>query len=376
MSVATSTADVIPVPVAALRVPEMPARSGHVVRKWAVPITSVVLVASLMSVALGQWDHLVSGAAIQVTNDATVRSELTGLSARVSGNVVEVAVQDFQTVRAGDLLMVIDSSDYRVAVAQAQASVAGARAATKNLDNQIALQRAVISQAEAQIASARAKVLQATQEEQRQQALLRSTFATAQRVEQAVADLASARAGVQAAEAAAQAQREQLNVLDGTRAQREADLAAAEAALAGAELRLGYTRIVAPFDGVVGQRQVQPGDYVTVGGNLISVVPLPQIHVIANYKETQLTNVEPGQPVEVTVDTYPGVVLTGRVERLSPASGSQFALLPPDNATGNFTKVVQRIPVRISLDPGNALLDRLRPGMSVVTRIKTAREGL
>lgn len=376
MSVATSTADVIPVPVAALRVLEMPARSGPVVRKWAVPITSVVLVASLMSVALGQWDHLVSGAAIQVTNDATVRSELTGLSARVSGNVVEVAVQDFQTVRAGDLLMVIDSSDYRVAVAQAQASVAGARAATKNLDNQIALQRAVISQAEAQIASARAKVLQATQEEQRQQALLRSTFATAQRVEQAVADLASARAGVQAAEAAAQAQREQLNVLDGTRAQREADLAAAEAALAGAELRLGYTRIVAPFDGVVGQRQVQPGDYVTVGGNLISVVPLPQIHVIANYKETQLTNVEPGQPVEVAVDTYPGVVLTGRVERLSPASGSQFALLPPDNATGNFTKVVQRIPVRISLDPGNALLDRLRPGMSVVTRIKTAREGL
>ena len=165
-------------------------------------------------------------------------------------------------------------------------------------------------------------------------------------------------------------------MLDGTRAQREADLAAAEAALAGAELRLGYTRIVAPFDGVVGQRQVQPGDYVTVGGNLISVVPLPQIHVIANYKETQLTNVEPGQPVEVAVDTYPGVVLTGRVERLSPASGSQFALLPPDNATGNFTKVVQRIPVRISPDPGNALLDRLRPGMSVVTRIKTAREGL
>ncbi|WP_110353903.1 MULTISPECIES: HlyD family secretion protein [unclassified Methylobacterium] len=354
----------------------MPGRTGQLVRKWAVPITSVVLVGSLMSAALGQWDYLVSNTAIQVTNDATVRSELTGLSARVSGNIVKVAVQDFQSVRAGDLLMVIDPSDYQVAVAQARASVTGAKAATRNLDNQIALQRAVILQAEAQIASARAKVLQATQEEQRQQALLRSTFATAQRVEQAVADLASARAGVQAAEAAAQAQREQLNVLDGTRAQREADLAAAEAALAGAELRLGYTRIVAPFDGVASQRQVQAGDYVTVGGNLISVVPLPQIHVIANYKETQLTNVEPGQAVEVTVDTYPGVVLAGRVERLSPASGSQFALLPPDNATGNFTKVVQRIPVRIALNPGQALLDRLRPGMSVVTRIKTAREGM
>ena len=345
-----------------------------VLRRWAIPLLSITVVAAFMAVAIVRWDRWIGAAAVQTTDDASVRAELTGLSARIAGNVVDVAVQDYQHVRAGDLLLRIDPSDYQVAVAQAEAGVAGSRAALQNLDNQVALQRATIAQAEAQLASAQAKALQAAQEQQRQQDLLRSTFGTRQKVEQAVADLASTRAAVQAAEAAAQAQREQLKVLDGTRRQREAELRAAEANLAGASLRLGYTQIVAPFDGVVGQRQVQPGDYVNIGSSLISVVPLPQVYVIANYKETQLTHVEPGQPVEVTVDTFPDAVLRGRVERLSPASGSQFALLPPDNATGNFTKVVQRIPVRIAFEPGQPLLERLRPGMSVVTRIRTEPE--
>jgi len=137
------------------------------------------------------------------------------------------------------------------------------------------------------------------------------------------------------------------------------------------EALVAYTKIVAPFDGVTGERQVQPGDYVNIGTNLINVVPLPNVYVIANYKETQLTNVRPGQPVEVTVDTFSGERLRGVVERIAPASGSQFALLPPDNATGNFTKVVQRIPVRIQFEKNQPLLDRLLPGMSVVTRINT-----
>jgi len=145
----------------------------------------------------------------------------------------------------------------------------------------------------------------------------------------------------------------------------------AKAALAAARLKLGYTRIVAPFDGVVGEREVQPNDYVNIGSNLINVVPLPDVYVVANYKETQLTRVRPGQPVEVTVDSFPNQRLHGRVERISPASGSQFALLPPDNATGNFTKVVQRVPVRIALDKGQPLLERLLPGMSVVSHIDT-----
>jgi len=146
---------------------------------------------------------------------------------------------------------------------------------------------------------------------------------------------------------------------------------AAKATLAAAKLRLGYTKIVAPFDGVTGERQVQPGDYVNIGSNLINVVPLPNVYVMANYKETQLTRVRPGQPVEITIDSFPNEKLRGRVERIAPASGSQFALLPPDNATGNFTKVVQRVSVRIQLDKNQPLLERLLPGMSVVTNINT-----
>src|SRR6185437_7490166 len=149
------------------------------------------------------------------------------------------------------------------------------------------------------------------------------------------------------------------------------DVAAAKATLASAKLKLGYTRITAPFDGVVGERQVQPGDYVNIGSNLINVVPLPNVYVIANYKETQLTRVKPGQSVDITVDSFPDEKLKGHVERISPASGSQFALLPPDNATGNFTKVVQRIRVRIKFDANQPLLERLLPGMSVETRIHT-----
>lgn len=339
--------------------------------RLALPAVAIGIVGCFMALAIVRWDQWVGAATVQSTNDATIRAELTGLAARVTGNVVEVAVQDYQHVRQGDLLMRIDPADYEVAVAQAEAGVAGAQAALKNLDNQVALQKAVILQAEAQLASTEARAVQAGQERERQYNLLQSTYGTRQRVEQVEADLASAKAAEQAASAAVLAQREQLNVLDGTRAQRDAELRTAQANLTGAKLRLGYTRILAPFDGIVGQRQVQPGDYVTVGGNLISVVPLPRVYIIANYKETQLTNVAAGQPVSVTVDTFPGTTLQGRVERLSPASGSQFALLPPDNATGNFTKVVQRIPVRIALDADQPLIERLRPGMSVVTNIHT-----
>jgi membrane fusion protein (multidrug efflux system) len=163
--------------------------------------------------------------------------------------------------------------------------------------------------------------------------------------------------------------------LSGTKQQRAADLQGAKAMLTAAKLRLGYTKIVAPFDGVVGQRQVQAGDYVNIGSNLIAVVPLPNVYVIANYKETQLTRVRPGQPVDITVDTFSGQKLRGRVGRVAPASGSQFALLPPDNATGNFTKVVQRVPVRIEFDKDQPLLEHLLPGMSVVTHIHTNQAG-
>src|SRR5262249_18650744 len=195
------------------------------------------------------------------------------------------------------------------------------------------------------------------------------------RLGRGTAAYARAQADVRASRAVIAAKKHQLEVLQGTKKQRAADIDAAKATLAAAKLKLGYTKVVAPFDGVTGERQVQPGDYVNIGTNLVNVVPLPNVYVIANYKETQLTNVQPGQPVEVAVDSFPNATLRGRVERISPASGSQFALLPPDNATGNFTKVVQRIPVRIALDSNQSLLERLLPGMSVVTRIDTGNGG-
>jgi len=318
-----------------------------------------------------RWDEWVGSAVIQTTNDAYIRADVTRLSSRVAGEVLTVAANDFQRVKSGDLLVQIDPADYEAQVAQAEAGVAGAQAALDNLDNQVELQYATIAQAEAQLVSAQAEAVEARQEQERQQSLAQTEAGTRQKLEQAVAALARAEADVRANRAQIAAQRHQMEVLSGTKKQRAADLMGAKAALAAARLKLGYTRIVAPFDGVVGEREVQPNDYVNIGSNLINVVPLPDVYVVANYKETQLTRVRPGQPVEVTVDSFPNQRLHGRVERISPASGSQFALLPPDNATGNFTKVVQRVPVRIALDKGQPLLERLLPGMSVVSHIDT-----
>ncbi|VIO66984.1 HlyD family secretion protein [Bradyrhizobium ivorense] len=337
----------------------------------AIPLFAVIVALGFVAVATTRWDAWVGSATIQTTNDAYVRAELTQLASRVSGEVLNVAVSDFQRVKAGDLLVQIDPADYQAQVAQAEAGVVGAQAVLDNLNNQVELQYATIAQAEASRLSAEAQETLARQEDERQQSLSQTDAGTRQRLEQATAAYAKAQADVRASRAVVAAQRHQLEVLQGTKKQRAADLDGAKAQLAQAKLKLGYTRIVAPFDGVTGERQVQPGDYVNIGTNLVNVVPLPNVYVIANYKETQLTNVRPGQPVEVTVDTFSGQKLRGTVERIAPASGSQFALLPPDNATGNFTKVVQRIPVRIQFDKGQPLLERLLPGMSVVTRINT-----
>jgi membrane fusion protein (multidrug efflux system) len=337
----------------------------------ALPLFAALAAFGFIALATLRWDEWVGSATIQTTNDAYIRAELTRLSSRVAGEVLTVAVKDFQRVKAGDLLVQIDPADYQAQVAQAEAAVAGAQAAFDNLANQVELQYATIAQGEAQQVSAQAQEVETRQEQERQQSLTQTEAGTRQRLEQATAGYARAQADVRASRALIAAERHQLEVLSGTKKQRAADIEAAKATLAAARLRLGYTRISAPFDGVVGERQVQPGDYVNIGSNLINVVPLPDVYVIANYKETQLTRVRPGQPVEVTVDSFPRERLNGRVERIAPASGSQFALLPPDNATGNFTKVVQRVPVRIALDKGQPLLERLLPGMSVVTRINT-----
>jgi membrane fusion protein (multidrug efflux system) len=339
--------------------------------RLAIPLLATLVALGFVALATLRWDAWVGSAAIQATNDAFVRADVTQLSSRVAGEVLVVAVTDFQRVKAGDLLVQIDPADYQAQVAQAEAGVVGAQAALDNLANQVELQYATIAQAEAQQVSAAAHEVETRQEQERQQSLTQTEAGTRQKLEQATAGYASAQANVRASRALIAAQRHQLEVLSGTRQQRAADLQGAKAALAAAKLRLGYTKIAAPFDGVVGERQVQSGDYVNIGSNLINVVPLPNVYVIANYKETQLTRVRPGQPVDITVDTFASERLAGHVERIAPASGSQFALLPPDNATGNFTKVVQRIPVRIELDKGQPLLERLLAGMSVVARIHT-----
>jgi membrane fusion protein, multidrug efflux system len=348
----------------------IPRSTAHgTLRRLAIPLIAAVAALAFVALATLRWDAWVGNAAVQTTNDAYVRAETTQLSSRVAGEVLVVAFKDFQRVKAGDLLIQIDPADYEAQVAQAEAGVEGAKAALDNLNNQVELQYATIAQAEAQQSSAQAIQVEAQQEQERQKTLTQTDAGTRQRLEQAVAGLAKAEADVHANRALIAAQRHQLEVLAGTKKQRAADVLGAQATLAAAKLRLGYTRIVAPFDGVVGEREVQPGDYVNIGSNLVNVVPLPDVYLIANYKETQLTRVKPGQPVEITIDSFPDETLRGRVERISPASGSQFALLPPDNATGNFTKVVQRIPIRIALDKGQPLIDRLLPGMSAVTRI-------
>ena len=343
--------------------------------RFAIPLFAVLVAFIFIALATLRWDAWVGNATTQTTNDAYIRAEMTRLSSRVAGEVLAVNANDFQRVKAGDLLIQIDPADYQAQVAQADAAVAAAQAALDNLSNQVELQYATIAQAEATLVSATAEEVQARQEQERQQSLSQTEAGTRQKFEQATAAYAKAQADVRASRAVIAAQKHQMEVLAGTKKQRAADVLGAQAALAAAKLKLGYTKIVAPFDGVVGERQVQPGDYVNVGSNLINVVPLPNVYVIANYKETQLTRVRPGQGVDITVDSFPDEKLKGRVERISPASGSQFALLPPDNATGNFTKVVQRVPVRIIIDKNQPLLERLLPGMSVVTHIHTGDAG-
>ena len=343
--------------------------------RLAIPLLAVLAAFGFVALATLNWDAWVGRAVVQTTDDAYIKAETTRLSSRVAGAVLTVAVTDFQRVKAGDLLVQIDPADYQAVVDQAEAGVAAAQAAFDNLANQIELQYATIAQGEAQQVSAVAQEVETRQEQERQQSLAQTDAGTRQKLEQATAAYARAQADVRASRAVIAAQRHQLEVLAGNKKERAADIAAARATLAAARLKLGYTRVVAPFDGVVSERQVQPNDYVNIGTNLIDVVPLPDVYIIANYKETQLTRVRPGQPVDVSVDSFPGERLSGRVERIAPASGSQFALLPPDNATGNFTKVVQRIPVRIALDRGQPLLQRLLPGMSVVTRIHTDQAG-
>jgi membrane fusion protein, multidrug efflux system len=367
---------------------------------WLRFVTPVLVVLMALAIALTltrNWSAWEGGRSEQVTNDAYVRRDLTPLSTKVVGLVREVKVSDYQHVQKGDELVVLADDDYRAQVAQALAAVDGAKAALENNRRQRDLQdartqRALagIDQAQAQIAAAQAgtqavhaDLSRTNAERSRQEALLATGSATRQRVEAAVADaerfaaqlasreadLTQARTLLRSNQLAVETERRSKAVIESQESQLFADLHAREAALAVAQVNLSYTRIVAPADGTVGERQVRPGQLVSPGTQVLSFVG-GTVWVQANFRETQLANIKVGDPVDVRIDVYPGDVIHGRVMEIAPASGSQFALLPPDNATGNFTKVVQRVPVKIAIDDPTQTT-RLRSGLSAVVTVRT-----
>ena len=351
------------------------ARPAHIIpwRATGIRLLILLLAGFLVAFLAYEWNWWVGAAREQRTNDAYLQADLTPLAAKSPGYVRSVPVQDFQRVKAGDLLVEIVDDDYRATLAQAQANVDAARTAIENIKQQKVLQQALVKQAEATIEATQADLTRYHLEAVRQQDLLVTKFSgTEQLVEQAVDNEKHTAAVLELNRAQLDQQRQQMNVLDSQEQQTEAALKGQEAARDLAQIALGYTRITAPVDGMVSERRVRPGQYVSVGTEVINLVPLPNVWIVANYKETQVTRIRVGQPARATVDAFPGVVLHGHVDSWSPASGAQFALLPPDNATGNFTKVVQRIPVKIVLDPDPALAYLLRPGMSVITTIDTS----
>jgi membrane fusion protein (multidrug efflux system) len=328
----------------------------------------IIAVAILIFVTT-RWNYWEGSPGWKSTDDAYLQADVTPIASKVSGYLRELPVQDYEHVHAGDLLAQIVDVDYRAAVAQAEANVASATAQSEALKSQRELQAANVQAAKAVIASTAAALEQNTRDLARQRRLLQSGSSSTEAAEKLDTVRAQLTAQLAQNHAQADAAERQLGVLAAQQAQSEAAIAAQRATLQIAALNLSYTHIVATQDGVLGQRQVKPGQYVGIGTQITTLTPLPHVWVIANYKETQLTHMSVGQTAEIRVDTFPGHVLRGHVLAFSPASGSQFALLPPDNATGNFTKVVQRIAVKILIDDADGLADRLVPGMSVVARV-------
>jgi membrane fusion protein (multidrug efflux system) len=314
------------------------------------------------------------------TDDAYVQADNTLIAPRVSGYISAVLVADNQPVKAGQVLASIDDRDYQTEVHQAVADRDTAESEIRSIDAQLALQNSTIEQASQQVTSADAALRFAQQDHARYDLLARTGAGTTQSEQQTGSQLVQRAAGLLQARAALTAAKQQVDVLQAARTKAQAQLEHYRAAEQQARLNLGYTTITAPVDGTVGARSLRVGQYVQAGTQLMAVVPLDAVYIVANYKETQLTRVRPGQPVEVYVDTFPDARIHGHVDSIAPATGLQFALLPPDNATGNFTKIVQRLPVKILLDRDptgdetdrhDAAAELLRPGMSIESTIDT-----
>ncbi len=323
-----------------------------------------------------------SGRFLASTDDAYVGGDITVIAPKVAGFISEVAVKDNQAVRAGDLLVRLDDRDFRAAVDRADAIVAAQTAALGNFDATRKLQEALVDEAAAEIPAAEAETARSRFDDDRYRQLSSAQFASRQRFQQADADMKKAVAGETRARAALRAAQRQIEVIETQKAQAKAALAQALAEREIARLNLSYTEIRAPIDGVVGNRSARAGAYATTGAALISLAPATGLWVDANFKESQLAAMRPGQEAAIVADIAPDETIRGRVASLAPATGAQFSVLPPENATGNFTKIVQRVPVRILLDGDASVLGKLRPGLSVTVEVDqrggdaTAKRGL
>jgi len=333
-------------------------------------IFSLLGAAALAAAGWYGYHYMTVGRFIVSTDDAYVGAYMSMVSPKVSANVVAVPVVDNQAIKAGDVLIQLDQGDYKLAVDQAAAKVATQHSMIETFDAQIKSAEAAAVQARAQLDSAKATLERAEADFKRTDTLAQRDYSPRSTLDAARAARDTAKAQVAAQNAAIQSADANIAVLKAQKVQAERSLKELEVSLAKAERDLSFTTIRAPFDGVVGNRSVQVGDYVTPGKRLAAVVPLDKVFVDANLKETQLARVHPGETVKVRVDALDGAEIEGTVQSIAPASGSQFSLLPPENATGNFTKIVQRVPVRVEIAANDAK-GRLRPGLSVVVDIDT-----
>src|SRR5947209_1677343 len=330
--------------------------------------------AAIVVLAGASWygyDYWTVGQYLVSTDDAYVKADNTTIAPKVSGYLNQVLVADNEHVKAGQVLARIDDRDFRVALDQARADVQAANATISSKEAQLDVQQAVIKAARATLDVDQANLTFAAQDNKRYTDLAATGSGSVQNAQQAQSRIASAQATLERDTANLASALKQIDLLKAEIVQAKAAAARAEAVQHQAELNLGYTNVVSPIDGVVGNRSLRVGQFVQAGTQLMSIVPADGAYVVANFKETQLTHVQAGQAVDIEVDMFPGQIVHGRVDSIAPASGQEFALLPPDNATGNFTKVVQRIPVRIALDTGKNPRIELRPGMSVIPTIET-----
>jgi membrane fusion protein, multidrug efflux system len=360
----------VPAPLSTLEAALPVARSAKKVRFKRL-LMATAAVAVLAGASWYGWDYWTVGRFLVSTDDAYVKADNTTVAPKISGYLSEVLAGDNERVKGGQVLARIDDRDFKVALDQAKADVAAAEAAIASRQAQLDVQQAVINAAKATLDVDTASATFAKQENKRYTDLAATGYGSVQNAQSAQSRDAGALAAIERDKANLASALKQVELLKAEIDQAVAAAARANALQRQAELNLSYTSIVAPIDGVVGNRTLRAGQFVQAGTQLMSLVPASGAYVIANFKETQLTEVQAGQPVDIQVDMFPGKSVHGHVDSLAPASGQEFALLPPDNATGNFTKVVQRIPVKIALDTSSVVL---RPGMSVIPTIQTQKQ--